>query len=95
MSVEHLKPDPRPGLGIELVKIKRITGFRMSHPVSPALGGTMDLGIIAELEDGRQIAVGELWAAMTDASGAKVSLDNRDTAARLMTLAAAESEERT
>ena len=51
--------------------------FRLlnAKPRTPDEGGTLDRGIVATLEDGRQVVIGELWAAGPTIDGARVSLD--------------------
>lgn len=69
--------DPRTRLGIEVEP--RIQG---PYSIRPAKrdgtgddGGTLDQAIIAHTEDGRQVVIGEVWAASLGSGGSKIRID--------------------
>ncbi len=69
--------DPRTRLGIEVEP--RVTGpysiRTAKRDGSGDDGGTLDQAIIAHTEDGREVVIGEVWAAGIDPAGWKVRID--------------------
>lgn len=57
-----MRHDPRPGMGVDLKKVGPPFRLEGAKPASPALGGTLDLGIVGTLPNGEEVLVGELWA---------------------------------
>lgn len=60
--------------------------IRKATPPSPDFGGTLDRAIVARLEDGRRVCIGELWAAGPAEGGARISLDAQKTAEKIVEL---------
>lgn len=76
--------DIRPALGVQP---ERVTGpFRVTRAKRKgdgSDGGTLDIGIVGRLPDGREVVCGELWAMGPDDHSERRSLDVDDLARRL------------
>jgi hypothetical protein len=82
--------DPRLALGLEVEEsvcgpYKVVAAAR----TSPDDGGTLDCGIVAHTKDGRQLVIGEIWAAGVGPGGSKVRLDARKIAEDIVAMLAA------
>ena len=78
--------DPRIAMGLTVEE--KIVGpyfLRPAERASPDEGGSLDRAIIAHTVDGREMAIGELWAV-----GSEIGSRNRDIKIRLDTEAIGE-----
>ena len=68
--------DPRTRmLGVKIETAEGPFRLKEANRSSPDEGGSLDLAIVARLQDGREVVVGELWAVGPASDGARISLD--------------------
>ena len=58
--------------------------IKKAEPPNPDTGGTLDRGIVARLEDGRRVVIGEIWAACPTENHGRISIDTDAAAQRVV-----------